>query len=146
MKFFVINLECAKDRKVYIKALCESLKLDFDIIEAVDGASLSESEIKEVSDESLSLKKLGRSLKKGEIACALSHKKCLEMILEQDLNEAVILEDDAFFDAKLLNFLKLKNHFPKELELLLLGHYRQVYPDDGFRIESPFFKKIRFKT
>lgn len=145
MKFFIINLERVKDRKAYIEELCKGLKLDFEIIWAVDGASLSEAEIQKVSDESLSLKKLKRALNKGEIGCALSHKKCLEKMLELDLNEAVILEDDAFFDEKLLEFLKLKNHFPKELELLLLGHYKQVYPDDGFRIESPFSKRFDLK-
>ena len=49
------------------------------------------------------------------------------------------------FDEKLNYILSLKDKFPKDLELFLLGHYRQVYLDDGFRIESPFSLRYDYK-
>ncbi len=83
-------------------------------------------------------KRYKKPLTPGEIGCALSHRKALARLLELGLPHAVILEDDAVFGGALAAFLRLVPRFPPELELLLLGHYRQVYLDDGFRVESPF--------
>lgn len=143
MKFFIINLEQDIEKRQKITALCESLGLNYEIIKAVYGKALSEDEIKKNTypkEEQLKLFK--RTLSLGEIGCAISHRLCYQKIIEQNLEDAIILEDDAVFDKNLLEFLKYKNEFPKDLELLLLGHQRQIYSDDGFRIESPF--SLRF--
>ncbi|MBZ7991799.1 MULTISPECIES: glycosyltransferase family 25 protein [unclassified Campylobacter] len=143
MKFFIINLEQDIEKRQKITALCESLGLNYEIIKAVYGKALSEDEIKKNTypkEEQLKLFK--RTLSLGEIGCAMSHRLCYQKIIEQNLEDAIILEDDAVFDENLLEFLKYKNEFPKDLELLLLGHQRQIYSDDGFRIESPF--SLRF--
>lgn len=143
MKFFIINLEQDIEKRQKITALCESLGLNYEIIKAVYGKALGEDEIKNNTypkEEQLKLFK--RTLSLGEIGCAMSHRLCYQKIIEQNLEDAIILEDDAIFDENLLEFLKYKNEFPKDLELLLLGHQRQIYSDDGFRIESPF--SLRF--
>lgn len=143
MKFFIINLEQDIEKRQKITALCESLGLNYEIIKAIYGKALSEDEIKQNTypkEEQLKLFK--RTLSLGEIGCAMSHRLCYQKIIEQKLENAIILEDDAVFDESLLEFLKHKNEFPKDLELLLLGHQRQIYSDDGFRIESPF--SLRF--
>ncbi|EAI3284797.1 glycosyltransferase family 25 protein, partial [Campylobacter jejuni] len=140
-----INLKIAKDRKEYMQNLCLKHNLDYEIIQAVDGKELDSDFVKNISDFSLSEKYLGRTLSLGEIGCALSHKKCFERMFELNLNECLILEDDAYFDEKLNYILSLKDKFPKDLELFLLGHYRQVYLDDGFRIESPFSLRYDYK-
>ncbi|WP_267523544.1 glycosyltransferase family 25 protein [Campylobacter sp. MG1] len=141
MKFFIINLEQDIEKRQKITALCESLGLNYEIIKAVYGKALSEDEIKQNTypkEEQLKLFK--RTLSLGEIGCAMSHRLCYQKIIEQNLEDAIILEDDAVFDKNLLEFLKYKNEFPKDLELLLLGHYKQMYYDDGFMINSPFYK------
>ncbi|MDD6055232.1 MAG: glycosyltransferase family 25 protein [Helicobacteraceae bacterium] len=143
-KVFIINLKSEVKRKEYIINLCEKYKLDFEIIEAVNGRELSEVELAKISDESESKKRIGRILTKGEFGCALSHKKALSKMLELNLSECIILEDDASFDKNLLEFLSLRESLPKNLDLLLLGHYRQVYLDDGFRIESPFSRRFSY--
>ncbi|EAH9309731.1 glycosyltransferase, partial [Campylobacter jejuni] len=40
MKFFIINLKIAKDRKEYMQNLCLKHNLDYEIIQAVDGKEL----------------------------------------------------------------------------------------------------------
>ena len=143
MKFFIINLEKDVEKRNRISSLCEQLGLDYEIIQAVYGKELSEEEIKQnVADKEEQLKYLKRPLSLGEIGCALSHRKCYQKIVSDNIEDAVILEDDAIFDEKLIEFLKHKSEFPKDLELLLLGHHRQTYNDDGFRIESPY--SLRF--
>lgn len=143
MKFFIINLEQDIEKREKITALCESFGLDYEIIPAVYGKALSEDEIRQNTyPKNEQLKLFKRELGLGEIGCAMSHRKCYEEIIKRDLKEAIILEDDAVFNEELIEFLKHLNELPKDLELLLLGHQRQIYPDDGFRIESPF--SLRF--
>lgn len=143
MKFFIINLEKDIEKKEKISSLCESLGLNYEIIKAVYGKELSKEDIEQnVADEKEQKKYRKRPLWVGEIGCALSHKKCLEKMLNDGLDDVVIFEDDAIFDERLVGFLKHKDKFPKDLELLLLGHHRQTYGDDGFRIKSPY--SLRF--
>lgn len=143
MKFFIINLEKDIEKKEKISSLCESLGLDYEIIQAVYGKELSGDEIvKNTYPEEEQLKRFKRKLTLGEIGCSMSHRYCYQRIINDGLDEAVVLEDDAIFDGELLKFLKYKNEFPNDLELLLIGHYMQVYNDDGFRIESPY--SLRF--
>ncbi|MCI5968134.1 glycosyltransferase family 25 protein [Helicobacter sp.] len=142
LKFFIINLASAKERREYISRLCRKYQLDYEIIEAVNGRELSGEEIERVSDAKRSHQLLGRTLTQGEIGCALSHKKAFERMFALGLEECVILEDDAWFDERLGYLLSLRNKLPKDLEVLLLGHYRQVYLDDGFRVESPFSRRF----
>lgn len=143
MKFFIINLEKDIEKKEKISSLCESLGLDYEIIQAVYGKELSKEDIEQnVADEKEQLKYLRKPLSLGEIGCALSHKKCLEKMLNDGLDDVVIFEDDAIFDERLIEFLKHKDKFPKDLELLLLGHYWQIYHDDGFTIQSPYSRRF----
>lgn len=137
MKFFIINLEQDIEKKEKITKLCDSLGIDYEVIKAIYGKALSEEEIKENTyPKEEQLKRFKRELSLGEIGCAMSHRYCYQRIIDDNLEDAIILEDDAIFNEELLEFLKYKDEFPRDLELLLIGHYMQVYNDDGFRIES----------
>lgn len=142
MKAFIINLEQAKERREYITSLCDKYTIDYEIIKAVNGKKLSKKEYLNIVDYDKMLNFHKRELGLGELGCSLSHKKCYEKILQENIQHALILEDDAYFDEKLLKFLQYINNLPKDLELLLLGHQRQVYNDDGFRIESPYSRRF----
>lgn len=142
MKFFIINLEQDIKKREKITAFCESFGLDYEIIPAVYGKALSKDEIKQNTyPKNEQLKLFKRELGLGEIGCAISHRKCYEEIIKRDLKEAIILEDDAVFNEELIEFLKHIDELPKDLELLLLGHYKQMYYDDGFMIDSPYYRK-----
>lgn len=142
MKFLIINLIFAKERRKYIVNLCNKYGLDFEIIEAVNGRELSLDEYENIIHQDKMKFYLKRELGLGEVGCALSHKKCYKKIISENLPYAVILEDDAIFDKKLLDFLEAYREFPEDLELLLLGHQRQVYNDDGYKINSPYSRRF----
>ncbi|MBZ7948527.1 glycosyltransferase family 25 protein [Campylobacter sp. RM9929] len=144
IKFLIINLKKAIKRKEYIVNLCQKYKLDYEIIEAVDGKTIDKNEYLNIVSYDKMLQFHKRELGLGELGCSLSHKKCYEKILQENIKHAVILEDDAYFDKTLLEFLQYLDDFPKDLELLLLGHQRQVY-NDGFRIESPYSRRFAKK-
>ena len=142
MKFFIINLEQDIEKREKITKLCDSLGIDYEVIKAIYGKALSEEEIKaNTYPKEEQLKRFKRELSLGEIGCAMSHRYCYQRIIDDNLEEAIILEDDAVFNEELLEFLKFKDEFPKDLELLLIGHYKQMYYDDGFMINSLCYKK-----
>ena len=92
---FVINLKESTDRKIYMENLLASFDfLDVVFVEAIDGRIMTKEEISLEFDESLALKRYGRSLGRGEIGCTLSHYKCYKKLLESDKQYALILEDD----------------------------------------------------
>lgn len=93
MKVFVISLANSKDRRKSIKGQLESLKLDFEIVDAINGKELSSEEIRKFCDAS-ALEENPRWLNLGAIGCALSHMLIYEKIIEQKLDGALILEDD----------------------------------------------------
>jgi GR25 family glycosyltransferase involved in LPS biosynthesis len=92
MKVFYINLDERDDRKKFIKSQFDDLKIDGERISAVkknDAIAISQ--------------KNDLKLKPSEISITLSHIKCWEEILNQNIEQAIILEDDALlsknFDA-----------------------------------------------
>lgn len=95
MKTFVINLERALERKLYMANLLAPISnIDYEFIVAIDGGSLSRKDINESFDVGLSYNRYGRNLSQAEIACTLSHHKCYKEIVNRGLNYALILEDD----------------------------------------------------
>ena len=97
MKTYIINLERCAERKEYMSKLLDKYPCikDRQFIKAVDGSTISDSHFDSCQAEAL--RRYGRHIKKGEIGCALSHRKCYEMLLESGDDHALILEDDIVF-------------------------------------------------
>ena len=92
---FVVNLPSSLARKHYMNELLSNYPvLDYQFIDAVDGRSLSSSEVASCFDMENCRKKYGRTINGGEIGCTLSHRKCYGKIIETNLPYALILEDD----------------------------------------------------
>jgi glycosyl transferase, family 25 len=121
---FIINLDRDIDKNTHMRALCTKYGLSPIFIEAVNGGVLTSEEIEEASPRQATLNALGRELSKGEVGCAMSHKLIYRQIIDKKIKTALVIEDDVFFDKKLVHFLKLADKFPKDLEVLLLGHHR----------------------
>lgn len=143
LKIFVINLEKDIKRKEHMENLLNKYNLKYEIVKAVDGNKLTEQELNSLRiDKEGSLKILKRPLKKSEIGCLLSHRKIYEKILTENIQLALILEDDIFFEEDLIDFLKLEDIlFPPKWEIILLGSH-----NDGENIPlDPFKRKKIFK-
>ena len=93
-KIYVINLSHRKDRR---DELLEKFKdLDLTFVDAVNGNDLN---IKDLIDEKILNKSFydpGGILTKNIIGCALSHKKCWDKAIEDNVDTALILEDDVY--------------------------------------------------
>jgi glycosyl transferase family 25 len=78
------------ERRTHIIEECAKHSLNVEIIDAVIGKELSEAELREAVFD------YGNSgFTKGEIGCALSHLKIYRKIVEEGIDIALVLEDDA---------------------------------------------------
>lgn len=127
MKTFVINLVASPKRKIYMEELLSLYPfLSVDFIEAVDGRIIHDKEIEKYFNQSEAKKKYGRFLRKGEIGCTLSHRKCAKRMLEGGYPYALILEDDVVFTRDLggiISDLEATMKTDDPLIILLSGDY-----------------------
>ena len=152
MKVYVINLKRGVERRERISRRLQELSVDYEIVEAVDGAELSE------HDKSNSVKRfvfwchVGRGVLDGEIGCALSHAFIYKRFIEEQGRIGVepmpcicILEDDAIVDDRFLETLaKIEDVVdPNKSEVVLLSnHDGQSLFTDGYVITAPAAKAV----
>jgi len=123
MPIFIINLKHSVERKKHMQELCEKYNLNYEFIEAVDGKTLNDDEISKVYSKEKAIKKIGREMSRGEIGVLLSQKSIYQKMIDEDIEEAIIFEDDIEFDDKLIEVLDHSDRFPEYWNLVLLGHH-----------------------
>ena len=114
IRIFVINMERSVDRRYAITKKLNSLGLQHEVFNAVDGESLSSETMKNI-----------RSLSRGEAGAALSHLNLYQKIVNEKIDFAIIMEDDAEFDERLKHLVNNKKGVAKimaHFELVLLGY------------------------
>lgn len=96
MKAYIINLKSSIDRKEYMEQIMAPVSsvFDYTFIEAVNGKEMSEEDVARTFDQTKAMRMYGRELRRGEIGCTLSHKKCAKMLLDSREPYALFLEDD----------------------------------------------------
>ncbi len=124
---FIINLRKSIDRKEHMQQLCKQHALDCQFIDAVYGKELDEEELATVYDKSRALVEFGRELTAGEIGVALSQKKIYQKMVDENIEKAIILEDDVTFDNSIHELLGSIENFPKDWECTLLFYHR-IHP------------------
>lgn len=138
---FVLNLDRSKERWEQASSVMTDAGLDVQRFSAVDGRQLS---IEELHKEST---KIATFLQpRGVIGCYLSHKKFWNMVVDKDLDAAIVFEDDVElvdgFKEKLeANLAKLREEKPEDqdFDVILLGAIGRVHPQAKDAIGSLFF-------
>lgn len=98
-------------RKPNVTQLIESSPLPGRVIDAVDGLTLSDDDVRAVYRPRLHQPLYPFALSRNEIACFLSHRRAWQTIIDRNLDAALIMEDDAAPDADFLTGLDLAiNH------------------------------------
>lgn len=126
MKTFVINLKRSKERTEYIQQHITELKLDYKIIDAIDGSLLSQKDIKACCDMG-QVNKLRWWLTDGAIGCALSHYKAYEEFLKSKEKAGFIIEDDVVLPHNIIELLSETELEIEENEIILL-YYTSFKP------------------
>jgi glycosyl transferase, family 25 len=95
-KIWVLSLNTATERRVNIEQLLDGLNFSF--FEATDKSFLYETALmaSKVYDKALAqqYERYSKPMSLGQIACALSHKRMYELIINNGYNRTLILEDD----------------------------------------------------
>ena len=94
---FVINLPQASHRWRAVQKRLDALGLQYQRIEAIDGRRLSAEQLQQLVDQQRTLKDHHSPLSASEVGCYLSHIKAWHAIIEQELDFAIVLEDDVVF-------------------------------------------------
>ncbi|WP_289004966.1 glycosyltransferase family 25 protein [uncultured Parabacteroides sp.] len=98
MKTYIINLkDSVKRRETVLAATKEYPTMDIELVEAVNGKSMSEEEQRERFDHKRFTARMGMKVMPGEIGCTLSHRECCRRLLTSNEEFALILEDDVCF-------------------------------------------------
>ena len=140
---WVISLPRSTDRRAHIIQHLTEHKLSFEIIDAIDGRQLTSEQLAHY-DARQTVQNLGREMVPAEIACALSHRSLYQRMVDQNLDEVLILEDDAVLQYGFLAALGHRSSFPTDWELVLLCHNRAI---DSAWYHHPLvehFKVVRF--
>jgi GR25 family glycosyltransferase involved in LPS biosynthesis len=98
IRAFIIHLERARDRLPQVERLAAKLPVPSEIIEAVDGRTLTAAEIESVYRPRLQKPYYPFAMSMGEIACFLSHRKVWAAIVAQGVDAGLIFEDDVEID------------------------------------------------
>jgi glycosyl transferase family 25 len=120
MRAYVINLARSLDRRAHITAELQKTGLEYEFITAVDGRDL-DLEDPTIVDSALLAK---NSFPAGTAGCALSHLRTYEKIIADDLDEALILEDDVILPADLGNLAEAVAGQLTGAEVALLNYGR----------------------
>lgn len=91
----VIHLGRAEMRRGHVEALLSSLPLPASVVDAVDGQELSDADVAACYRPHLHRPNYPFMLSRNEVACFLSHRKAWQMIVDRNLDAALIMEDDA---------------------------------------------------
>lgn len=119
---WAVNLPRSKERREYITGHLQALGLPFEIVPAVDGRELPAQELAEIYSVERTVACIKREMALGEVGCALSHLRLYQRMVDEDIAEALIVEDDAVIDPALPGLLAGRQGWPADWELVLLYH------------------------
>ncbi|MCF8496030.1 MAG: glycosyltransferase family 25 protein [Alphaproteobacteria bacterium] len=94
---FVISLSGETSRRESVKTQLGRLGIPFEFFDAVDGRGM-DVKTHPAYDGPRRIRCFGKHLTGGELGCLLSHKALYETILENNLDLALILEDDVILE------------------------------------------------
>ena len=120
---YVINLKKDHNKLAHMQMQFTQLGLKYSRIEAIDGTCLDRGVIEMRYSEPDAIRTMGRRLTLPELGTVFSHLSVYETIIEQQIDMALILEDDIIIDPTLLTVLGALGQLPSGWEVVLLGHH-----------------------
>lgn len=126
MKTFIISLERAKERRSYIIQHISQFNLDYQLIDAIDGDTLTQQDI-EINCDIQKVNQLRWWLSNSAIGCALSHYNAYKEYLKTGDKAGFIVEDDVMLPLGINKILDDVEAAINENEIILL-HYSSAQP------------------
>ena len=117
MRTFIISLPEARERQTSMQEVMDALGLEFEFFNAVDGRDF---DVPNHPAHATIKRRLffGRDLKGGEMGVLLSNRAIYQKIVDEDIEIALVLEDDARFNKDLPDVLDEIEHGPQDFDLI----------------------------
>lgn len=116
MKIYVVNMDSRTDRWAHVSKQLDNLGLKYERLSATVGKELSIEQQKLFNKRKFLLEQK-KPVVLGEIGCAYSHRRIWQNIIDNDIDYALVLEDDVNLDVKLLDFLANEKNY-NEFDML----------------------------
>jgi len=137
LKIYYINLDRSQDRRKFMEQQFDNLGIKAIRVKAIDGKELPKSDILEIENRLKQSNEHYTLPNVGEIGVYLSHKKIWEIVSKQKEDFALILEDDALIDMKLISDLNTLLSFIRNGEIIDISGLKGFLP-----LESKINKDI----
>jgi len=141
---YVVNLDCAPARMQSMDHQLTNLGVSYLRISAINGVDLSANEIEKVYSSKLNKKHFRYNLSLGEIGCYMSHRKIWRKMVEENIDFAIILEDDLIVNENFQQLFALVDSL-KNYDLIKLADNRS-FPAAQKKEITADFELINFKT
>lgn len=129
-KIFIVSLLRASERRKFMESQLRRLKLEFEFVEAFDALTLSTEDLDKVNNNRV----YGAVLKKGEIACAISHARaCDTLASDPNCEYGLVIEDDVILGRKLGLVLSQLQTLGNKSDVILL--YSPIYRPVALKVE-----------
>jgi len=132
---FLINLDRSTDRLARSDMELQRLNIDYKRISAVEGSKLGEQALNQ--SKALDYSGYYKILSPAEIGCYLSHIKCWQLMVDQNIEQAVILEDDFALKPEFKEICSSLADIPGHWECLKLTEH----PEKRLAIKQQAFKQ-----
>jgi glycosyl transferase, family 25 len=119
-KAFVVSLLECTDRRKYVSKHLESLQIPFEFLDAVKGSELVLDKDKRINNKAIIE---SNWITPNIVGCSLSHTIIYEKVITENLDYALVLEDDIFFDKNILAIIKDIEKIMQHEQVIML-HYR----------------------
>jgi len=129
LPIFIINLEHEKEKKEMMRKQLEKFGLGHEFIRAVNGYELVDREINKKYSQTKSIEVFKRELSRGEIGCALSHLQIYKKMLDENIEKAIILEDDVTLCDEFPSIVANLDNISVPYECILLGYDDHIKKD-----------------
>ena len=138
-KIFVISLLRSKERRNHIKKELGEKKLNFEFFDAIDGSFLEMENDPRIDYEIV--KRSPNWLTNNIVGCCLSHAYCYKKVIDENLDFAIILEDDVIIQhSNLENLISniLINSNSGTVTLLYYQSFEKITfrKSDGINVSS----------
>jgi glycosyl transferase family 25 len=139
--FWIVSLQRATHRRAFVESVYPALGIEPVVIDAADGRALTAEQLAAYSDLRAAYW-YGRSLRRAEIAIALSHLSIWQRMVDERIDEVLVLEDDVRPERALLDVLAARVALPDDADVVTMHSLfewaapRPVAPElvPGFRV------------
>lgn len=122
----MINLKRSADRRAVMTERLDPLGLPYQFFEAVDGYALDTDSLPNYARKRRRLF-FGRDLTQGEVGCLLSHRAVYQHMLNQNIESAIILEDDAILQKDFADVIRSVFSLPFKWDMVRFLDSEKVY-------------------